>query len=223
MQKAKELDSSDSSDSDSNSSSDQSVSDDNSSDSSDDNKQPKIKPSGVSMVGKKKTPAPLKSPPGKAKIRKNSTASNSDLKSPEKNRRDSIVSGNGFIIVAIILYNLYSIGIIHNTIPNEFITHLKEKRRESVSSNISNFDDSSAVSKPRRDSISKSGPNLKRSIPTPLKTKEVTKIEDLKWAIKTVKKQEFINNIKTNEKPQTIGHTPGQLMAEMDHATRESS
>ena len=94
LQKAKELDSSDSSDSDSNSSSDQSVSDDdNSSDSSDDNKQPKIKPSGVSMVGKKKTPAPLKSPPGKAKIRKNSTASNNDLKSPEKNRRDSIVSG----------------------------------------------------------------------------------------------------------------------------------
>ena len=80
------------------------------------------------------------------------------------------------------------------------------------------------MSKPRRDSISKSGPNLKRSaIPTPIKTKEVTKIDDLKWAIKTVKKQEFITFIKTNEKPQTIGHTPGQLMAEMDHATRSSS
>ena len=105
-----------------------------------------------------------------------------------------------------------------------FINPNEDKRRESISSNLSNFDDSSTVSKPRRDSISKSGPNLKRSsIPTPIKTKEVTKIDDLKWAIKTVKKQEFITFIKTNEKPQTIGHTPGQLMAEMDHATRFSS
>lgn len=175
--------SSDSSNSDS--SSDQSD-EDNTSDSSDDDKQPKIKPSGESLAkfGKKK--GPLKSPPGKNKIRKNSTASE-NIKSPEKSqRRDSITS---------------------------------EKRRESISSNLSNpFEESTAV-KARRESFSKTNP-LKHKTPNqPKPTREVTKVEDLKWAIKTMTKKDFVSLMKINEKPSTIGCTPGQLMAEMDHAT----
>ena len=91
-----------------------------------------------------------------------------------------------------------------------------DKRRESISSNMSNpFDmDTSSTPTPakqRRDSLT-SKTQQQQPVQAAAKQqqqqqpqREVNKVEDLKWAIKTIGKKDFFGVMKANERP------PGKL------------
>ena len=68
----------------------------------------------------------------------------------------------------------------------------------------------------RRDSLTKPNP-LKK----PQREREVQKVDDLKWAIKTISKKDFMNMMKANDRPPVIGWEMGKLANEIDNAVAE--
>ena len=91
-------------------------------------------------------------------------------------------------------------------------------RRESISSNLSNpFEvEQPAAKSARRDSLTS------KSIPKrPQAEREVTKVDDLKWSIKTLSKKDFLASMRVQERPGPIGWQLGQLARAVDKAVAD--